>query len=133
MCVNEIWCSICCRYMDEGCKKCSHFDEQMHLDTEDKVDTKPEHLPYVDKGSGMVTGEDSKDTEKRMTNFDKLLEDPESKELIIENAASQFCFNMDKMIINRHFNCDGCEFQGKDCVSAISEWLHEKYVKGGEE
>ena len=50
MCVNEIWCSICCRYMDEGCKKCSHFDEQMHLDAEDKVDTKPEHLPYVEGG-----------------------------------------------------------------------------------
>ena len=45
MCVNEIWCSICCRYMDEGCKKCSHFDEQVHLDKEDKVDTSPEHLP----------------------------------------------------------------------------------------
>ena len=42
--VNEIWCSICCRYMDEGCKNCSHFDEQVHLDAEDKVDTSPEHL-----------------------------------------------------------------------------------------
>lgn len=47
MCVNEIWCSICCRYMDEGCKKCSHFDEQVHLDKEDKVDTSPEHL-FID-------------------------------------------------------------------------------------
>lgn len=45
MCVNEIWCSICCRYMDEGCKNCSHFDEQVHLDAEDKADTSPEHLP----------------------------------------------------------------------------------------
>ena len=43
--INEIWCSICCRYMDEGCKKCSHFDEQVHLDQEDKADTSPEHLP----------------------------------------------------------------------------------------
>lgn len=42
---NEIWCSICCRYMDDGCKNCSHFDEQVHLDQEDKVDTSPEHLP----------------------------------------------------------------------------------------
>ena len=87
MCVNEIWCSICCRYMDENCKKCNHFDEQVHLDQEDKADTSPEHLP-----------------DARMTNFDKLLEDPESREFIIENAASRFCFNMDKMIINRHFN-----------------------------
>ena len=47
MCVNEIWCSICCRYMDEGCKKCSHFDEQVHLDKEDKADTSPEHL-FID-------------------------------------------------------------------------------------
>lgn len=43
--VNEIWCSICCRYMDESCKKCSHFDEQVHRDQEDKVETSPEHLP----------------------------------------------------------------------------------------
>ena len=47
MCVNEIWCSICCRFMDEGCKKCSHFDEQVHLDQEDKVETSPEHL-FID-------------------------------------------------------------------------------------
>ena len=103
--------------MDEGCKKCSHSDEQVHLDQEDKVDTSPEHLPDAKR-----TG---------MTNFDKLLEDPESRELIIENAASQFCFNMDKMIINRYFNCDECELQGKDCVSTISEWLHKEYVEGG--
>ena len=51
MCVNEIWCSICCRYMDEGCKKCSHFDEQVHLDKEDKADTSPEHLPDADEDS----------------------------------------------------------------------------------
>ena len=57
MCVNEIWCSICCRYMDESCKKCSHFDEQVHLDQEDKVDTSPEHPPDADKGIGMITGE----------------------------------------------------------------------------
>ena len=31
--------------MNEGCKKCSHYDEQIHLDQEDKVDTSPEHLP----------------------------------------------------------------------------------------
>lgn len=42
MCVNEIWCSICCRFMTEDCKKCSHFDEQVHLDQEDKVDTSPD-------------------------------------------------------------------------------------------
>lgn len=58
MCANEIWCSICCRYMEEVCKLCIHFDEQIHLDQEDKVDTSPEHLPYVDKGTGMITGED---------------------------------------------------------------------------
>ena len=50
MCVNEIWCSICCRFMDESCKKCSHFDEQVHLDKEDKVDTSPEHLPDAEGG-----------------------------------------------------------------------------------
>lgn len=45
--VNEIWCSICCRYMDDGCKNCSHFDEQVYLDQEDKVETSPEHL-FID-------------------------------------------------------------------------------------
>ena len=49
MTTNEIWCSICCRYMDEGCKKCSHFDEQVHLDREYKVDTSPEHLTEDEK------------------------------------------------------------------------------------
>ena len=46
--VNEIWCSICCRFMDEGCRKCNHFDEQLHL-------------PDADKGTGMITGEDPED------------------------------------------------------------------------
>ena len=52
---NEIWCSICCRYMDEGCRKCSHFDEQVHLSD-------------IDKEYGMLTNG------KRMTAKDLELE-----------------------------------------------------------
>lgn len=69
MCVNEIWCSICCRFMDEGCKKCNHFDEQVHLDQEDKVDTSPEHIPDADKGTGMITGEDPYECEHAKNSF----------------------------------------------------------------
>lgn len=135
MCVNEIWCSICCRYMDESCKKCSHFDEQMHMDAEDKVDPSPEHRPYVDKGTGMITGEDPKDKEKRMTNFDKLLEDPESREAIIAVVSLKYCINKNEMTVNGHFRCDVCEFygEGRNCDDVIFDWLQEEYIEGGEE
>lgn len=72
--LNEIWCSICCRYMDDGCKKCSHFDEQVHLDQEDKVDTSPEHLSDVDKGTGMICGEDPEEQRKKIINLGDMIE-----------------------------------------------------------
>ena len=116
MCVNEIWCSICCRYMDEGCKKCSHFDEQVHLDREDKADTSPEHLP-----------------DARMTNFDKLLEDPENREIIMAAVSRKFCIHKNEMIVSEHVHCTGCGFyeEHKNCDDIILEWLHEEYVEGG--
>lgn len=33
-------------------------DEKEYLDQEDKVDTSPEHLSDVDKGTGMIIGEE---------------------------------------------------------------------------
>lgn len=114
--VNEIWCSICCRYMDEGCKKCDHFDEQVHLNQEDKVDTSPEHLP-----------------DAKMTNFDKLLEDPESRRLIMDMAIicmpANFCIDVNNMKIDTRVDCLECEFRekGKDCDHAMIDWLREEY------
>ena len=69
-----------------------------------------------------------------MTNFDKLLEDTESKELIIDYIAGQFCIDKVKIIINRHVNCDNCGFykEKTDCDFTVSEWLKEEY-KGKEE
>ena len=116
MCVNEIWCSICCRFMDEGCRKCSHFDEQVYLDQEDKVEPSPEHLPMK-------------------TNFDKLLEDPENREAILAAVSRKFCINKNKMIVSEHVHCDGCGFygEGRNCDDVIFDWLHKEYVEGGEE
>lgn len=121
--VNEIWCSICCRFMDEGCKKCSHFDEQAHLDQEDKVDTSPEHLP-----------EEMKEGERRLTNFDKLLEDPENREIIMAAVSRKFCIHKNEMIVSENVSCSGCGFyeEHKTCDDVILEWLHEEYVEGGE-
>ena len=121
MCVNEIWCSICCRYMDEGCKKCSHFDEQVHLDQEDKVDTSPEHLPDADKVLGM-------------TNLDKLLQDAKSRELIIGSIIDQFCIDKSNFKIVEFVDCKNCEFykEGPMCDERVYAWLHEEYVEGGE-
>lgn len=120
--LNEIWCSICCTHMSEGCRKCSHFDEQVHLDQEDKVEPSPEHLP-----------------DDRMTNFDKLLEDPENRKLIMELAIdcipSHFCINMNTMKIDPCIDCEECIFRGKngmDCDSAMKKWLREEYKEGGE-
>lgn len=117
--VNEIWCSICCRYMDDGCKSCSHFDEQVHLDQEDKVDTSPEHLP--DAG---------------MTNFDKLLDDPENRKLIMELAIdfipAHFCINTNTMKIDPCIDCEECIFRNKNginCDIAMIKWLREEYVE----
>lgn len=110
MCVNEIWCSICCRYMDGGCRDCKHFDKQMHLDAEDKVDTK-------------------------MTNFDKLLEDPENRKAIIAVVSRKFCINKNSMTVHNHVHCDGCGFyaEGTNCDDVIFDWLQEEYIEGGEE
>ena len=109
--------------MDENCKKCSHFDEQVHLDKEDKVDILPEHLP-----------EEMKEGE-RMTNLDKLLEDIKSKELIIDAIVSQFCIDKSNFKITRHITCNTCEFyeeDNRDCDNRVFAWLHEDYVEGGE-
>ena len=112
MCVNEIWCSICCRYMDENCKKCNHFDEQVHMDT----------------------GEDPDDV--RITNFDKLLDDPENRKLIMELAIdfipAHFCINTNNMKIDPCIDCEECIFRNKNginCDTAMIKWLREEYVE----
>ena len=68
-----------------------------------------------------------------MTNFDKLLEDPESREAIIAVVSLKLCINKYKMTVDVP-HCDRCGFYGevKNCDDVMFEWLQEAYVEGGE-
>ena len=72
-----------------------------------------------------------------MTNFDKLLEDPENREAIIAAVSRKFCIHKKNMIVNEHVHCDGCGFygEGRNCDDVIFDWLQEEYEekKEGEE
>ena len=76
-----------------------------------------------------------------ITNFDKLLEDPENRRLIREMAIIcmpvNFCIDVNNMRIDTRVDCLECKFRekGKDCDHAMIDWLREEYEekKEGEE
>ena len=67
-----------------------------------------------------------------MTNFDKLLEDPENREIIIAAVSRKFCIHKNEMIVSENVRCTGCGFyeEGRNCDDVIFEWLQEEYAEG---
>lgn len=69
-----------------------------------------------------------------MTNFDKLLENPGCREVIMECVSRKFCIHKNEMIVSDQLHCDGCGFyeEGRNCDDVILKWLKEEYVKAGD-
>ena len=75
-----------------------------------------------------------------MTNFEKLLEDPENRRLIIEltieSMPANFCIDVNNMKIDKSVECKECIFRNKNgikCDIAMIKWLREEYKEVGEE
>ena len=63
-----------------------------------------------------------------MTNFDKMLENPINREIIMTAVSRKFCIHKNKMIVTENVHCDGCEFykEGTNCDDVILEWLKKE-------
>lgn len=99
-----------------------------------QIVSNPESFLIFLETKGLIKKKD----EGRLTNFDKLLQDPESRKLIIELAIesipAHFCINTIHMKIDHCIKCKECEFngKGKDCDKSMIDWLKEEYIEGGE-